>query len=93
MRVYQSQSLLKSGHFRADVPGQLGIFLGLSGSQSLLKSGHFRGRVYQKRTFDRRSTGRNPFLNQVIFEPNVKTNTDIRNFFGRNPFLNQVIFE
>jgi len=93
MRVYQSQSLLKSGHFRADVPGQLGIFLGLSGSQSLLKSGHFRGRVYQKRTFDRRSTGRNPFLNQVIFEGILRKKKWREGGKSRNPFLNQVIFE
>ena len=38
--------------------------------------------------------GRNPFLNQVIFEPGpdeVKIG-DLRRI-GRNPFLNQVIFE
>jgi len=60
-----SQSLLKSGHFRAAEEAAEKL-LGTTMSQSLLKSGHFREGAPV--TSEQVDAGRNPFLNQVIFE-------------------------
>jgi len=87
----RSQSLLKSGHFRAGLNGNRTVLPRLK-SQSLLKSGHFRA---PRRTSHRLAADESQSLLKSGHFRGVLTggNRSDYMFSCRNPFLNQVIFE